>query len=334
MESELDIECPICKDILDECVQLACKGPHIFCKECLSQWLAVSTSCPVCRIHITPDMVQAVPLLFSNIIANQYIRCDYAASGCHNQTCHFQAVHNDHDYCREEEKQRKEKGKEDDSMIEKLKDMTSNITEISKYRQFEDLATAIVRHKIDNSKGSNVIKFKTKGQPLVMMKATQPRKSSDECSKRTLVNRSKLVTDVRMEVSGGEAGSTHQAAVDLKRMGEADRKQMLTSVGIIPTIQPGAGLLVKADLGITWSKLRKLRRWFRQWNIKIDGERRDRATARTLQFPLKAVNLPFVFTSKGTDGSRLQELRMAPCVAVSSLLDTVISRLEDFQRYK
>ncbi|XP_070568023.1 uncharacterized protein [Ptychodera flava] len=348
IDAELDLECPVCKDMLDGCVQVDCKGPHTFCADCLTKWLEVSSTCPVCRVHITPDSIQSVPLPFSNILSNQYINCDHAASGCqkivrlgdlrpHCKICSFRTVHHDHDYCGPGDKQQTSQANDEEestTVADHMKYITSNITEMSKFQQFEELATAIVKHKLDENKNSgSIVKFKTGGQPLVLMKTTQPRKASDECSKSTLVKRSKILSNMRVEVSGRGRGSICQAAVDIQRMEETDRNQMLSSIGLLPDVKPGAGLLLKADLGITWSKLRKMRRWLRQWNIKIESERKDRERAKSLQFQLKAENLPFTFTVKGTEGKKLQEIRMAPCVAVSSLLETVISRLEDLQRY-
>ena len=46
-----EMECPICKDIIDGPIQLLCDGPNVFCAECLCQWLQVSSSCPVPSLY-------------------------------------------------------------------------------------------------------------------------------------------------------------------------------------------------------------------------------------------------------------------------------------------
>ena len=93
-----------------------------------------------------------------------------------------------------------------------------------------------------------------------MTKLTKPRKTSQECSKYTVVERSKSVTDLRQQVSGGRAPAMVQAGVDVKRMKKEEKESILESLGLVANTPPGAGLVLKTDLGITWSTLRKLRR--------------------------------------------------------------------------
>ncbi|KAH7030904.1 SNF2 family N-terminal domain-containing protein [Microdochium trichocladiopsis] len=53
-------ECAVCYDAIDTPENLgpvitACK--HIFCKKCLTQAIAMKPACPMCRTHLTPDLV-------------------------------------------------------------------------------------------------------------------------------------------------------------------------------------------------------------------------------------------------------------------------------------
>lgn len=43
-------ECPICFELQTECTQLPCQ--HIFHKNCITRWLLLQKSCPVCRKNI------------------------------------------------------------------------------------------------------------------------------------------------------------------------------------------------------------------------------------------------------------------------------------------
>ena len=47
LESLQDDTCPVCMETLDHPVRLECK--HVFCEECISQWLETESTCPICR---------------------------------------------------------------------------------------------------------------------------------------------------------------------------------------------------------------------------------------------------------------------------------------------
>ena len=42
-------ECSICKDSITDPVKLACKAEHIYCRDCVSAWLATNNTCPMDR---------------------------------------------------------------------------------------------------------------------------------------------------------------------------------------------------------------------------------------------------------------------------------------------
>lgn len=81
-------------------------------------------------------------------------------------------------------------------------------------------------------------------------------------------------------------------------------------------------LAMKADLSITWSKLRI--RWLVQWNIKLDSEKKERVLAKELVGPnMDSELVPFTFVSD-MDG---QVVRKAPMAYVPDLVSKVIQIL-------
>ena len=53
-----------------------------------------------------------------------------------------------------------------------------------------------------------------------------------------------------------------QMADELQTCTRSERERLLTAAGLPPgEIEPGAGLAMKAELGIPWHKLRHLRRY-------------------------------------------------------------------------
>ena len=98
-------------------------------------------------------------------------------------------------------------------------------------------------------------------QPLELVKRTRARKTTDEVTKKTVRQRSKVVADTRTAVSGGAAGT--QLVDELKAMGRLEREALLKEAlekEFKITIPRGDILAMKADLGETWYKVRKLRR--------------------------------------------------------------------------
>ena len=93
------------------------------------------------------------------------------------------------------------------------------------------------------------------------MKRTRPRKTTDNVSKKTARKRSKAVAETRTAVSGGASGT--QLKDELKAIGRVEREALLKEAlgkDFKITIPQGDILAMKADLGETWYKLRKLRR--------------------------------------------------------------------------
>ena len=83
----------------------------------------------------------------------------------------------------------------------------------------------------------------------------------DKDQRQTVRQRSKVVADTRTAVSGGAAGT--QLVDELKAMGRLEREALLKEAlgkEFKITIPRGDILAMKADLGETWYKVRKLRR--------------------------------------------------------------------------
>lgn len=79
-------------------------------------------------------------------------------------------------------------------------------------------------------------------------------------SNRTLKRRSTEIEHVRDLVSKGS--STEQMQYELKTLTKQEREKLLDSVISSPIVIPCDEVLaMKADLSITWSKLRDLRRY-------------------------------------------------------------------------
>ena len=110
----------------------------------------------------------------------------------------------------------------------------------------------------------NAIKFYF--QPLELVKRTRARKKTDKVTKKTVRQRSKVLAETRKAVSGGASGT--QLKDELKAMARLEREALLKEAlgkEFKITIPRGDILAMKADLGETWYKVRKLRRYPRHY---------------------------------------------------------------------
>lgn len=123
----------------------------------------------------------------------------------------------------------------------------------------EEVGLFIIRQFLSQSQDGATILLKTGGQPLELVKRTRARKTTDEVTRKTARNRSKVVAETRTAVSGGAAGT--QLKDELRPMGRLEREALLKEAlgkEFKITIPRGDILAMKADLGETWYKVRKL----------------------------------------------------------------------------
>ena len=72
--------CSICTGVLEKPLETSCQ--HLFCGECIQEWLSRQKTCPHCRKNITTtDLRQVLPDL-KNILSKQKINCEYKSNGC------------------------------------------------------------------------------------------------------------------------------------------------------------------------------------------------------------------------------------------------------------
>ncbi|XP_037050573.1 E3 ubiquitin-protein ligase NRDP1-like [Bradysia coprophila] len=79
---EIDEEfiCTICTLVLENPVQSSCE--HTFCNQCITDWLAIENTCPVCRRNTELAHVKPVARYFRNMLNKLEIKCDFESRGC------------------------------------------------------------------------------------------------------------------------------------------------------------------------------------------------------------------------------------------------------------
>ncbi|XP_070546861.1 uncharacterized protein [Ptychodera flava] len=345
-----DYICQICKEVLNCPVQLLCEGNHLFCSDCLREWLGTSPTCPLCRVRVTEMSITRIPVALCNIMGELQIHCDYDWKGCreactlsnlseHVIFCTYKEsplpIHVEHSYALPPEKEpckTNVSSSQDISSIEAVEVLLER-NGIEKIPRFEELATKVVKRKLQLAESDQdvpVVRFKTKGMPFHMKPVTAPRKAAEEVSSKTLRHRAKIVNETRQQISGKNTSVASQICAELKALPGEERQSALASY--TPDIPDDGGLTLKSDIGLSWNSLRKLRRWFKEWKIKLNSEGRDREKAKLRQYQLISKSLPFHFIVKGPDGKQSTEIRLEPCVAIRDVTAAVIDRLDHLER--
>ncbi|XP_037050084.1 uncharacterized protein LOC119084270 [Bradysia coprophila] len=97
-EIEEEFVCSICRRVLEDPLQSKCE--HMFCRECIQDWLSKNASCPDCRKKLTIDDMQAPGRIIRNLFNKLIIRCNFEDQGCrkmimleyledHGENCKF-----------------------------------------------------------------------------------------------------------------------------------------------------------------------------------------------------------------------------------------------------
>ena len=91
------------------------------------------------------------------------------------------------------------------------------------------------------------------------MKVTKSSTPSSKCSKDTLRRRSNEISKVREILSVGD--TSEQMVNEMKRIPREERNELMREANFNVHIPAEEGLAMKADLGLTWNKLRLMRRY-------------------------------------------------------------------------
>ena len=96
-------------------------------------------------------------------------------------------------------------------------------------------------------------------QPLTLVRVTRSRVATGDVSTRTVRRRLQDVLKVKELIAGRDSAPILKR--ELLALSKDDRNQLLRDSGMTIDIPPEQGLAMKADLAISWNKLRVIRRY-------------------------------------------------------------------------
>lgn len=76
-----ELKCPICNKVLESPVQgIHCE--HLFCFDCIQQWLKANLICPLDSKPLLPSQLQPPPKIILKLLNNLKIKCNFYDYGC------------------------------------------------------------------------------------------------------------------------------------------------------------------------------------------------------------------------------------------------------------
>ncbi|XP_067122287.1 E3 ubiquitin-protein ligase PDZRN3-like [Centruroides vittatus] len=75
-----DLICSICDCVFYDPVECPCR--HVYCRNCICDWLSCQNTCPVCRKSVILYELRAVGPIIKNMIMKLTIRCPNSEHGC------------------------------------------------------------------------------------------------------------------------------------------------------------------------------------------------------------------------------------------------------------
>lgn len=73
-EIDKEFVCPICFMVVVQPMVSPCE--HIFCKSCIDEWIALEAICPVDRLNLCIDDLNAPPRFYRNLWNKLEVRCE------------------------------------------------------------------------------------------------------------------------------------------------------------------------------------------------------------------------------------------------------------------
>lgn len=73
-EVDKEFLCTICMMVLENPKETPCE--HMFCAQCIKDWMAVESHCPVDRIRLHLVDLRPTPRYFRNLLNKLEVRCE------------------------------------------------------------------------------------------------------------------------------------------------------------------------------------------------------------------------------------------------------------------
>ncbi|XP_038049523.1 uncharacterized protein LOC119723080 isoform X2 [Patiria miniata] len=360
LSNTADVKCRLCNQLLDNAVETPCM--HLFCCECLIVHFkdaGQSIPCPTCQAPVHYRNVTSPREYFASLYSSLAMQCTVCnilvtlgdvklhicrgvprpslrhvdqpvsmhdhryASQLPNDaisTVDQSILTHDHGYATT--------AKPPSDVVRILhRPLTAPVTP-----QMEELGTHILKTKLAQTEDRFLVKYKTGGLPLTLVCIPQARKSSKDAASLSVRNRSKILDKIRGLLSMDAKELQQQDELKLSSMKD-ELESILKDLKLNSIRIPAMKLLaVKTHLGISWTRIRELKKWLKGYNILTEGENvLRRQQNEVIADNLITDSLPLSFRDEIDGGVVIQQ---APYVGVKCLVAKIKQQLDQYQKYQ
>ena len=301
--------CGICKQIVNQAVETPCCSKPV-CANCLFDWLGSTCQCPECKHALRLSNIKPLHVTTHSILRELPVHCDNAGQTSLEGCSQVMPLHSLASHC----------SNCSPSSIKAIAPSTTvgEVLTAPKELLQGDTANKLLSHLINSKSVDGKLEQHTGGPKKLWHRVVNATVSSSAASTRTLERREQSLSALRQSQCGGLAGSRAQLVHATKVMPREKRDSLLQEAGVLGSSpQPGIGLALKADLQLPWSRLRKLRRYFKEFGVKFESEHAMRhQILDQLPFPLVAHELP-LFNKHGA-------VSMCPVCSFTNLVSVIL----------
>ncbi|KAL9976704.1 hypothetical protein ACROYT_G014031 [Oculina patagonica] len=336
-----DFNCPICKDILDRPLETACE--HYFCASCLLEAFENDSSneaCPVCKFPLSAPQVKPATRMILRLIGEIKVGCKRCKTQLnYEDTAHHVCPPAPHLLPPPAETAQRPlpaapavaraipglaiEPVATDPVT--LQDALEELRQGKVSPQVEKLGTMFVKSKLKASSDGKSALLKTQGKPIQIVHVPRAEKSSKEVGERQLRSRTRDLQSVGDALSKGQMDIQLVQYLKTKKSKQEREEIIREALGkeLILEIPDKQSLAMKADLGMSWFRLNKLRRWFKQWGIKMESEKLQRKQKKDqIGDNLEAEMVPMEHTAK-KEGKIVTFIKATPCAYVDNLAEQI-----------
>ena len=198
------------------------------------------------------------------------------------------------------------------------KSVSEPLTEIE-----EHLATKLIKRKLNYSGNgkSNIIKLKTRGQPLTFVRTVVPRKNHETLGKTSKNNRRRLINYTR-DVVGCKIES------ELSLLPKTRRNSILEKAKLNKRIRLNQqqSLALKETLGLSSRKARLMGQSLREFGVHLAGEKKQREMVKEIVKEYVCVKQKHFHTE---DLSKITKVSVTRLNNIPQYVDQRLSHLEE-----
>ncbi len=162
-----------------------------------------------------------------------------------------------------------------------ISDTLKKSVEMPVTKKEERIYKSVTKRKLFQSPQHEPIKCKTGGQPIYLMKVTNPRRSSKKCVRETRFKRTKEIDSIRQNIAGPSTyDADKQLSTEIQTLAKKRKLHIKENEEII--ISDKTALSMKEELGLSWRQEGKHRKIMKKMGIKIKGDAAVRKLSKTI----------------------------------------------------